>query len=254
MKKHLPWVFWGDAFTTAAGLLLILLFVHPPKLNRNKSGAGSAETEALKALTNDEKHVDGSVIRVLMARPMLLVFSLLYFGYSFSYAQWGFLLPMQTALDFGMKGAAFYGLLAGFNGLLVILLTPLITRYTRNLPYLSGMVIGGLLYAFSQTAYMFATGRPAYLLLMVIFTTAEVFVTLNAGTFVSVHTPASHRGRLTAVTSSISGVGYAVGPLVMGQVAGRFEVHTSWLFVGGTVLVASLSMLWLARWEKRNPT
>ncbi len=270
-EKHLAWVFWGDALTTLLGLGLVLRFVHLPRL---PAGSGKAELSPEPAdgtaiagpvmepadahatsniqLTEAERHVTGTAWQVLRARPALLVFSLLNFGFTFVYSQWGFLLPMQTAQSFGAGGAAFYGLLAGVNGLLVIVLTPLVTRATHRMPYLRGMFFGGLLYAVSLGTLSLVSGKPAFLLVIGLFTLGEVFCTLNAGTFTSVHTPASHRGRLSAITNSIGGAGYALGPMVMGRVAATIRLQGAWLVVGAIGMIAALSMLAMRIWEMRT--
>ena len=279
-ERHLAWVFWGDALTTLLGLGLVLRYVHLPRMpvagvsdampsggadgagvtdgaggatpGMDPPGEGAGDASPIP-LTEAERHVTGTALQVLFARPVLLVFSLLNFGFTFVYSQWAFLLPMQTAEAFGAKGAAFYGLLAGANGLLVIVLTPLVTRATHRTPYLRGMFYGGLLYAVSLGALCFVSGKPAYLLLIGLFTLGEVFCTLNAGTFTSVHTPASHRGRLSAITNSIGGAGYALGPAVMGQVVASVRLQGAWLVVGAVGLAAALSMLAMRVWEVRQP-
>ncbi|GAB6153383.1 hypothetical protein JCM17380_21330 [Desulfosporosinus burensis] len=68
-------------------------------------------------------------------------------GYNFAYAQWSFLLPMQTMQNFSSDGAKYFGYMAGFNGLVVMLFTPIVTKITEGMISMRRMVLGGLLYA-----------------------------------------------------------------------------------------------------------
>ena len=51
-----------------------------------------------------ERRESGSIISVLLRRPALLIFAMVIFGYNFTYAQWGFMMPMHASKTLGNGG------------------------------------------------------------------------------------------------------------------------------------------------------
>lgn len=138
-KNHLPLIFIGDALTALISLGLIAFFI-PETILRTEE---NIVDESRKL----EKREEGSIFAVLLKRPILIYFSIIMLGYNFAYAQWSYLLPMQTMQNFTDDGAKFFGYMAGFNGLVVMLFTPIVTKVTEGMISMRRMVFGGLLYA-----------------------------------------------------------------------------------------------------------
>ncbi len=73
-------------------------------------------------LSKEEAHMEGSIFGVMMKRPIIIGLALVSIAYSFAYGQWGFVLPIHSVLKDAAMGAQYYGYMAGFNGLIVIIL------------------------------------------------------------------------------------------------------------------------------------
>lgn len=226
------WIFWGDAATLLMSLLLIAIYV-PETFGQHK--AAVSEDRIL------EQAVEGSTLSVLKSRPILIWFSLILLAYNFAYAQWGYLLPLHSVKNFS-DGAVFYGMMASVNGLIVIFFTPIVTRLLTGKRDLEKNFMGGVLYLLGFGGFAFATGKWMFLLCCFVFTIGEIIVTISFMPFLANRTPASHRGRISAVVPLIMGTGRAFGPLIMGNIIQVSSIETGWKVVGMVMVVGVFFM------------
>ncbi|MEG2787784.1 MAG: MFS transporter [Romboutsia sp.] len=239
-ENYLPLIFIGDGITTLVALILIILFI--------KEGLREeCIDEELESISNLEKEVEGSVFKVLIKRPILIFFSIGTLMYYFSYSQWGFALPIQLEHIFSESGAKLYGVLGGLNGVVVILLTPILTTMTKKTSILKTMAIGGIFYIISFGMFGFINLPILFFIAIFIMTIGEILITINQGTFIANNTPASHRGRVSSILPLISGLGFAIGPMIMGDIIEIYSILTGWIVVA---LVSALGMIIMISLEK----
>ena len=92
------------------------------------------------------------------------------------YSQFNFLLPLNLEQLYGAAGAKWFGMLTSVNAAVVIVGTPLITRWFSALRDVGKIIVGEALIAAGFAMYIFIQGvLPLYFLSMVIFTVGEVF-------------------------------------------------------------------------------
>ena len=185
-------------------------------------------------------------------RPMLIFFAVIFFFYAFEYSQWGFSLPLHLGKIYEGLGAKYYGYLAGINGFVVIVCTPIITNITHKIAPIRVMAIGGLFYALAFGMFSIANTFAIFATLIVIMTLGEIMISINSSTLVANHTPASHRGRVGAVLPLISGAGFAMAPSIMGEVATRSGFFTLWVIIGIMGLASSIMMFALEIYERKK--
>ncbi len=237
-------LFIGDAVTALISLLLIALFINET--------IGKTKEEITDKNRQLERREEGSVFSVLLKRPILIYFALISFGYNFTYAQWGFMLPMHSVENFGKAGAQYYGLMASTNGLVVMLFTPLIVKLTEKVKIIRKMVWGGLFYAVGFGMLGFLNSLPFFFVSVFIFTLGEIVMSIATTPFIANHTPASHRGRINAVIPMILGAGYTLGPLSMGKILSYISIETGWIALGLFTLVTSAFMYMLEKYDDRK--
>ena len=228
-KDYLSLLFIGDAVTSILSIIVMYIFVK--ETFKNKDIHMDKEKRKL------EQHEEGSVVSVLLKRPVLLYFSLIMLLYGFSYSQWVFTLPLQMAHLFKANGAKFYGFVAGINGLVVILFTPIITTVLHKIKALKAIAIGGIFYTLSFGMFGYINKLPMFFISIFIMTLGEIMISTNQGTFVANHTPSSHRGRINSILPIISGTGYACGPMVMGNVSSSFGYTVTWTIISIIMLI-----------------
>lgn len=243
-KNHLPLVFWGDAFTALLALILILVFIKET-LHRTHEKIQDPKRQM-------EQRVEGSIFSVLWSRPVLIYFAVIAFGYNFAYSQWSFMLPMQAIEKWDSAGATYYGFIAGFNGLVVMLFTPLLTKLTEGIQDIRRMVFGGLLYAVGFGMLGMINTLPFFFVGAFTFTIGEIVLAISTIPFIANRTPASHRGRMNAFVPMIFGLGNTLGPLGMGKVLEYISIESGWLLIGLSTLGFSALMYGLEKSEARR--
>lgn len=243
LKDHLNLLFFIDGFTAMLAMILIAVFI-PESFDKTKEILGD-DREL-------EKHVEGSVLKVLFQRPILIMFALLMFGYNFVYAQWSFLYPMQVEQSFIGEGAKIYGRLVSFNALIVIFLTPVITKLLASKKNIVRIFYGGVLYAVGFGSLAFGRNIYFFIVSTAIITFGEIIVTISASPFLANHTPASHRGRIGSVLPIIMGLGHTLGPAIMGTVLMITGTGGAWFFVGIVMSVFAFFTLVLNRYDDKK--
>jgi len=242
-EKNLKLFFLIDAATALIAVILVILFI------KETFASTKEDLGKERAL---EKNVEGSVFKVLKARPILLYFSLIFIGYNFVYAQWGFLYPLHTAHNFGADGTPFYGMLASLNGAVVMVFTPLITKVFSKKSNMKNIFYGGILYVIGFGMLGFISTKVAFALSILIFTLGEILVTISAMPFLANHTPASHRGRVNSVLPLLMGLGYTFSPIITGGALKHISIDSMWKIVGGIMIISVLGILKLEKSEKET--
>lgn len=235
-KDYLPLVFIGDAITTLIALLLIVLYIK----EQNKS---FEKTSMVVENDEYEQEKNMSTFSVLIERPILVLFPLMMLLYQFAYSQWGFALPLQLGGLFNENGAKLYGFLGGFNGLIVIIFTPLLTYKTRKYKTLNVMSLGGMLYGLSFIIYAISNYKILFFIATLALTIGEVLTAINGQAFIANNTPASHRGRVSSIVPMISGAGYALGPMIMGKIIDSNGMFISWMIITCVCFIGAIGML-----------
>ncbi|MGH4139837.1 MFS transporter [Clostridium sp.] len=243
-ENHLALVFIGDAATAIISLSLISIYI--------KETIHLTKQEVTQECRTLEAREEGTILSVLLKRPILIYFALCTFGYNFVYSQWSFMMPIHSTQNFLSLGAKYYGLMAGFNGLTVMLFTPFITKIFENVNHIRKMVYGGLLYAVGFGMLGILNTLPFFFLSVLIFTFGEIILSISIPPFIANHTPMSHRGRMNAVLPIIFGMGYTLGPITMGKALGYISIESAWLILGLVAFISSLFMCILEKYDKKQ--
>ena len=243
-KKYLTWLFVGDALTTLVGLLLIFFFV--------KDNYKPNHIEELDESREEEKGEEGTVFSVLIKRPLLIKVSLVAILYGFVYTQWSFLIPIHSDILFGDNGPQYYGYIASLNGIIVILATPIITKFFEKANNILSIGLGGALYALSFAFMAYATKLWMFFAIITVFTIGEIIITVSSGTFYANNTPQTHRGRVSSILGLISGSGYLVGSSISGSLKVNLGITITWLIIASVALVGGLLMALLSLQSRKN--
>lgn len=243
-ENHLNLIFIGDALTALLSLLLIVFFVRET-INDTKQDI-SDESRVM------ERRESGSILSVLLRRPALIIFAIVIIGYNFTYAQWGFMMPMHTEQNFGGLGAIYYGYMASFNGIVVIAFTPIITWLMREIKHIKKIVIGGILYSVGFGMLGLYNTLAAFFISVFIFTIGEIVLSVSTMPFIADNTPMSHRGRMSGVLGTMFSFGYIISPMVMGIVIKTIGIELGWIYLGIYVAISASCMVFVERAIRRQ--
>lgn len=238
-KDHLQLLFLLDAATTIGYTAVIALNV-PETFRRRQKEENTSEPPP-------EKH---SLYGALKCVPILVVFILLLFSYDFCYSQWNFMLPAQFGDMFGQDGARLFSILCSANCFTVIFLTPVVTSLSHRFRPLAIVAAGGFLYFTAYLGFALGNGLALFFFFGELFTLGEIITTIQIEAFVTGHSPADCRGRISAFENFIRGSASAWGPFVMGRVLTATGYKISWLLIACFIFTGAVGMTLINRKDR----
>ena len=242
-KDHLSLLFFLDGLTTLLSTGLIF-FLPETKSRFLPAEAGGAESSGITEKSN--------TLHVLRRTPVLALFLLITLFYNFTYAQYGFTLPLQMDDLFASSGPRLYSTLITANALVVIVFTPLFTKLSTRFRSLWAVAGGGILFFLSFLLFAVSKGMAVFYAAIVLFTFGEIVTTISTGVFIADATPPTHRGRVNSAANLIRGSGYAVGPVAMGRILEKSSYFSGWMIIAGLMGVGFALMLALDLAVKRK--
>ena len=118
---------------------------------------------------------DQSIWKILGKNPLLYLFLFCGGLWSLVYSQFNFLLPLNLEQIYAEQGAVLFGTLTSVNAVVVIVGTPLLTKWISGLQDVSRLLIGQLLVLIGFSFFVWAQNLLVfYFVAMVIFTLARL--------------------------------------------------------------------------------
>src|SRR6056297_1594972 len=233
-NNYLPLLFLGDAATAFIAITLIAIYVP-----ETKELAEKIPDEELPALERSEK---GSLFRVLLKRPSIIVFGFIMFFYRIVYAQRSFALPIQLNEIFGTRGPSIYGMNMSFNAFIVVIFTIFVTGLTLKFKPIFNIIMGGILFAIGFGMIRFVNSFPILLFSTFIWTIGEILEATNINVYIAAHAPVNYRARFNSIFMFISGAGFAFAPKLGGLFLNYFSLGNIWLASFFIMLLATFSL------------
>lgn len=187
-----------------------------------------------------------SIFAILRQNPTILLYLAVSALCSAAYDQYGYLMPLDLGRIHGENGAVIYGTVSSLNCIVVVLVTPFITRLFRRVIDTKKLLTGKLLFLAGYILFLTFLGTiPMYYAAMLIFTWGEIINTIADGPYLSARTPASHRGRI----NSVSGVAYTilrgVFNIAEGKAYDAYGSTAAWGLTIGALTISILLSVWL---------
>jgi MFS family permease len=145
--------------------------------------------------------------------------------------------------DIGMTSTQI-GWVYTFNAILVIVFQVLITHWTRNRNHFLLMIIGSLLFALSYAVMGWVPGFAMMMVMMIFITFGEMFAGPSGNTIASNMARPGQFGRYQGIYSSISTLGWSLGPAIGGIMMDLIpNMHLFWLSMSSFGFVAVFGFL-----------
>jgi len=244
--NHIGLAFIINAICTFISTILIMKFVFEKNSiknsTENQSQASGSEYELA-----DETTTTWTIIK---SRKIILGVMIAGALSGAVYSLVGFLLPLNLESLYNTQGAVIYGLLNSFNGFVVIIATPVIMILSKRLKEIPKMLIGVSLFVCGLAIFGFTHGLVLTFLGMMVYTIGEVVNALGGSPYITRRIPASHRGRIFAVSSIAGTVIAIISQLSIGFLLERYDYSLVWslyIFVG---LAVAVMLLIFYRWDK----
>lgn len=233
-ENYLMWFFLGDAITTFISIALVFIFVPETKPTKE-------EMEKSKAKTFESAE-EGSLLKALIKRPTLLIFSFIIVIYFIVFSQFTFGLSIQVGDIFKDNGPTIFGSLMTVNAVMCSLLTVFITTATKNIKAALCITIGGILYALGFGMMFFIDSYYMFIISTATWTVGEILVATNTSVYIANHTPITHRGRFNSVFPIIRKLGFMIGPMMAGFYVKYTNIRNLWILVAVLSIIGSLMM------------
>lgn len=224
-----------NSFALLTSTLLIVFFVSEKKTFQTKD----IDLPKVENSYEDSQEHD-SIWTVVRQRKVVLLAIL---GGSLGGIVYGvsnLVLPLALDSLFGTQGPVYNGLMSSFNGLIVILFTPLLTIYLSPLKELPKMMVGVFLFMGGIVFYGFSSDIIFMFLGMFVFTVGEVINSLGSSPYISRRIPMSHRGRIISVYSIIGTVVTVIAQQGTGWLLDHYPFNYLWIMlfiVGGIGII-----------------
>ena len=239
-NNYLSLLFVIDAITTllSAGLILIFFKENPTveDANRIDSEHNTSQIE----IRSDAK--TNSLYKFLYKNPTLFIFTIILLMYNFCYIQWNFMLPLQSVALFKGNGPQYFSLLLSFNAITVVAFSPILTSLTHKIHALKSIFLGGILYMIAFLLFAMSQSMLFFIFAIVIMTLGEILIAINAISYIATSIPKKYFGRANSLLFIVSGIGYAIGPVIMGYIMALTSFRNAWFIVVLIMLFAIILM------------
>jgi len=138
------------------------------------------------------------------------------------------------------------------NALLVVFGTAPLITVTRKWKAVTNVGLSSLLYAAGFGILYFGRTVGFFLGTAVIWTAGEILSATNVDVYIANHTPASHRGRMNAISPILVGAGFAVSPMIMGRFIERFGTRMVWPLAAVLGLISTAGFVLLRIADGKN--
>ncbi|MFG2013913.1 MDR family MFS transporter [Actinomadura geliboluensis] len=219
------WLFWIDA-ATCAGFGLLVWRAIPETRSRETRAGGT-----------------GGFLRVLRDRVMV-GYVLVTLVYTFVLMQGMTTMPLAMKED-GL-GPQSYGLAIAANGVLIIIVQPLVNAWLARRDHSLVMVAGFLLVGLGYGLTSLASTVAAYTATILVWTLGEITAASVLQAVVADLAPADLRGRYNGLYGMAWSGGFLLAPLGGTQLLGTGGAAALWLTCAGLALIAALAQLALA--------
>lgn len=242
-NNFLPMLFLGDAITSFIAVTLFVKYIEE-----------SNNTKLEEKHAAEEKQEKGNVFTILLRRPKILVFLIIYAVFCFVYTQTGFSLPLMLDKVFAGKGAERFGFLMSVNAITVVVLTMFVTTLTQRFKALPSIIMGGILYTVGLGMISIIRSFPLFIVSTVLWTIGEILTATSFGVYLANNSPSNYRARFSAIGSMSWAIGAALGTSLMGKYIAGFGIEAVWpltFILGGGAVIAML-VLYLGFDREKN--
>ncbi len=216
-QRGFIWLFWADALTCLVFGLLVLRAIPETRPQREPG------------------HPDSSFTVALRDRVMLILVGLtLVYATVYMQATSGLPLAMARA---GFSAAA-YGVTVAVNGIVIVVVQPLVVSWLTRRDHSRVIAAGQLLVGLGFGATLFASSVPGYMATVVVWTLGEIATAALLSSLVADLAPRLLRGRYQGLMGLAWGGGALIGPFAGASVLQG--AGAGWLW-GGCAVLGALS-------------
>lgn len=240
-QNHLGLAFFIDGFTTLIGTILIHIYVNDQHI---------AETIVIGEYEEGQGHI--SLVDLLKGNKVLWFYLFIVAFGEVMYMQANFLLPLQ--LESLMETySEYYGLLSSFNGLIVIIFTPLLTLWLKNTLEIHRLRLGILSYMFAFALYaLFYRYTIIFIIGMFIFTIGEILGAITRSAYITRRIPQTHRARFDGTLGIITNISVGLFQILFSFTLNFLSHSQAWYIILSIGLLTLILFPLFLRWDQNR--
>ena len=244
-ENYLWLCFIVTGIATFSTTLICIFFIHEKDAIQMKEAS-----EAENVYEKGEKKE--SVFKVLKNKKVVFCVLLVAALAGAVYSSCTIVVPLAMEEQYAEMGATYYGLASSLNGLVVILFTPFMTLLLKRQLGLVKRGLGVLLYASSLFILSYYNILPLVYIGMVTFTIGEVVSTIGSMAYTTRRIPASHRGRIAAMSTIMGSIIGSISQVIIGQLIDAYSYRfVLYIYIGIGILCTAL-FFYFIRFDKKE--
>ena len=241
--RHMDLSFYCVSIFCAAALVLTFAKIremNPAFIKGAAAEGADLSEEAATVPTETDPEAGDSIIKVVLRRPVLMVFLLCLLVLVLCYTEISYLLPIQYNDMVGLEESShLVTLIWSGSGIVVIFFTPFLMTFIKKHSSLVNMTIGSFTY-FAGFLLFAAPAKSSLILLSTfIWTCGEVMINTEASVYTAAKTPVSHRGRAMSVLEFIRGIGRMAGPVLSSFLLLAMTYQVLWIGISFVCLAVT---------------
>lgn len=243
-KNYLGLAFFIDGLTTLLGTMLIHRYI--------TEGHVASEEPVLSEYEQAQDH--SSILDIFKQSPVMWLYLGMLMLTELVYFESNFILPLhlESLMD---SYSEYFGILYSFNGLIVILFTPVITLMLKKTIEIHKFRLGMLLYLSSFLLYAVLDRFLAIFVVgMFLFTLGEISFTISRSAYYTRRIPKTHRARMDAIINLTLQIFVSIGQLAFGFALRFMSYNHVWfILVGISVIILMMFPYFVRLDQKRYP-
>ena len=239
--NHTDWIFFGNGFAALFCVFIVAAFV---KLQPGTESTSKSELE---------QPVSGSVWSVLKSRPRLLLFTFLCGLLWYSLNQMTMASPLYLSHVFGEQGPIIFGQLMTYACVVVVLITPILMKFTSGKAETVSLAYAGFMFAFGYMLVMLFPNIPVHFFAWLFLSAGEVLLLTKEGIYLANNSPSSHRGRIQGVLITLRTVFVMPSFIVIGYFIDDYGYTFTWFSVILISVVGAVGFYLMSAKGKQSP-
>jgi MFS family permease len=194
-----------------------------------------------------------STWQVLKSNPLILLMIFISGLGALVYSQFNYMMPLDLARIHGDAGSVWFGTMTSLNCIIVVVFTPLITRWFRSLRDTGKMILGESLIVLGELIFCVFLGTPVfYYIGITVFTFGEIFNTLASSPYMTRRIPGSHRGRIIGLYGVFCSLFQGVSEILVGRIYDSRGSAAAWILVLAVGVISVLLGIVLRRKDQQS--
>ncbi|MBF4247529.1 MFS transporter, partial [Vibrio anguillarum] len=162
--------------------------------------------------------------------------------------------PLYLSHIFGEKGPIVFGQLMTYACVIVVLITPVLMKFTSGKAETISLAYAGFMFAFGYALVMFFPSIPIHFIAWLFLSAGEVLLLTKEGIYLANNSPSSHRGRIQGVLVTLRSVLVMPSFIVVGYLIDSYGYSFTWSSIIAISIAASIGLYLMTIRNKHGST